>query len=486
MMGLFFLLSCEPKKTELLWDQSFFQIGTQSSPRTADLNQDGVLDIVLGAGEGEVTPAEQGVIALDGRTGTLLWDQPTNASAVGSACFFDITGDQIPEVFIGGRDKLLKALNGQTGAVIWEYQYQYEQDPILQYARYNFYNSQLIPDQNQDGVPDLLTVNGGNWLAPPDSNQDRHPGVLMLLDLKTGAVLAADTMPDGKESYLSPLRYPSPDPGIQILFGSGGETAGGHLYLADLQNLRAGTLSQAQVLATEEEHGFIGPPVMADLNEDQYPEIIVVSHAGTVLALDGKTHTPLWQQDFPGWESSNSLAVGQFNEEETPDFFLTLSKGVWPDYTRSRQVMLDGKTGAIQYQDSLDCWDLTSPVVYDLNGDGIDEVILVNNVFDCGLVITEDVPSPPTIETRLVWIDLQKGSLQPIDRTKDFKNFFSTPWIGDLDQDGYLDIIYVQCFNPNELYRFLGMRVKRISTNIPMREEVRWGAYMGSEGNGVF
>ena len=57
---------------------------------------------------------------------------------------------------------------------------------------------------------------------------------------------------------------------------------------------------------------------------------------------------------------------------------------------------------------------------------------------------------------------------------------------GDLDDDGYLDIVSCHYFHHGNLLNFMGMRVKRIATPIKMKGEVRWGGYMGSRGDGVF
>ncbi|RMG23597.1 MAG: hypothetical protein D6730_14190, partial [Bacteroidetes bacterium] len=350
------LLSCQParRQSELLWQQSFFLIGSQSSPRASDLNQDGVLDLVMGAGTEEIAHTEQGVLALDGKSGNLLWQQPTSAHITGSATFYDLTGDGVEEVFIGGRVQNLKAINGKTGELIWEYAYQYEDDPVLKYARFNFYNSVLVPDQNQDGLPDLLTVNGGNWLAPAGDSLHRYPGLLMLFDLKTGAILAADTMPDGRESYMSPVCFP-PDSagGVRILVGTGGETAGGRLYLTTLADLMASRLEAARVLAASATHGFIAPPVLADFNGDGHLDIAAVSHDMQIFALDGQRLQLLWKQQLPGAECSNSFALGHFNDDGLPDLFTLASRGSWPKNTTSYQLMLDGATGQWLYLDSL-------------------------------------------------------------------------------------------------------------------------------------
>jgi len=486
LLGL--LVACsQPKKTELLWSKSLYQIGSQSSPKATDLNGDGTLDIVMGAGTEEIAATDYGVIALDGKTGELIWQQSATAQMVGSAKFYDISGDGVDDVFIGGRNHNLVALDGTNGEVIWKYEYTLEDDPILQYARYNFYNSTLVPDQNADGHPDLLTVNGGNWDALPGSADDRFPGVLMLFDLKSGNVLAADTMPDGQESYMSPLCFTQPgSEEATVIFGTGGETMSGNLYQTTLADLKAGKLNEATILTSEQGHGFIAPPVIADVTQDGYYDIITATHASQFHAIDGKSLQPIWKRSFPQMECSNSFAVGQFTGDATPDFLAIMSQGTWPEYTVGMQVVLDGKDGSIAYQDSLGCFSLSSPVVYDINNDGWDEAIFSVGEYDCTTKITEDNPSPPNMNSQLMVWDFARDRQQVLDKTEGFKNFYSTPWIGDLDQDSYLDIIYPQYYNANDLFRFLGMTVKRVSTGIRMREPVLWGEYMGANGNSVY
>jgi len=486
-MAVLTLSACTTKKTELAWKTSFYKVGTLSSPRAADLNGDGTLDIVIGAGEAEIADTEQGIIALNGADGSVLWQHPADAHIVGSAVFHDITGDGAPDVFIGGRKHNLKALDGRTGAPIWQYEYRYEGDPVLEYARYNFYNSTLVPDQDDDGYPDLLTVNGGNWDALPGSTEDRFPGVLMLFSLQTGAVIAADTMPDGRESYLSPLCFTQPGSDeLQILFGTGGETISGGLYLTSLNELKNRNLAGATLLASESGHGFIAPPVVADISGDGQYDIIAVSHAARVQAIDGQTLQPLWEQRFPGMEASNSLAVGQFTGDDTPDFLAVMNEGVWPQYYNTLQVVIDGADGSIAYRDNIGCFSLASPVVYDLDKDGRDEAILSINDYYCDLEFSEEVLSPDSINNQLIFLNFNDPVPQVIDRTEGFRNIYSTPWIGDLDDDGYLDIVYCQNFNPNDLYRYLGLQVKRISTSIRMRTPPGWGEYMGPAGRGAY
>jgi outer membrane protein assembly factor BamB len=487
LIPILILNACSRKKSELVWDKSFPVIGSQSSPRAADLNGDGVLDIVMGAGKNELQHSKQGIIALDGKSGEILWQQESPDQVYGSATFYDITGDGIQDVFIGGRGPHLKALNGKTGAVLWEYNYeQYKGDPILQYARYNFNNAALVPDQNGDGLPELLTVNGGNSYAEPYEDEERYPGVLILFDSKSGNILAADTMPDGKESYMSPLCFAQPGSKEHaILFGTGGETISGHLYMASISDLMEKKLINAKVIASEEGHGFIAPPVLADISKDGYYDIIAISHASTVFAIDGTDHALLWQKKIENTECSNSFAVGYFTGDDIPDFFTYVSKGEWPNSTGSLQIMLDGKDGRIAYTNSMGCTGFSSPAVYDLNYDGHDDAIISINEFDCSLGFAGSY-APATMENKLIAVDLYRQSVNVIDQLAGFKNIFSTPWLGDLDDDGYLDIVYCQYYHRSDLIAFLGMRVKRISTHIRAKKPPVWGAYMGSHGDSTF
>ena len=201
----------------------------------------------------------------------------------GSATLYDINEDGTEDIIIGGRNHQIKALDGKSGALIWAYTYQYDKDPILKNAQFNFYNSILVSDQNQDNFPDLLTINGGNPAAQSAEEEERQAGVLLLIDLKNGAILAADTMPDGKESYMSPIGFQQPtSEEFIIVFGTGGETIGGNLYVTTLANLKQQKLKEATIIASEDLHGFIAPPVLADINEDGHLDIIAISHSATV------------------------------------------------------------------------------------------------------------------------------------------------------------------------------------------------------------
>ncbi len=481
------LLACQKKeKSELVWDANFPVIGSQSSPRAVDLNKDGTLDLVMGAGKNEFEDSAYGVLAIDGVSGELIWNHPAMDQVYGSASFQDINGDGFPDVFIGGRGPYFKGIDGQSGELLWEYDtLGYTNHPVLRHARFNFNNSVWIPDQNNDELKELLVSNGGNAKAAPYETTDRFPGVLMVLDPVNGEVLAADTMPDGNETYLSPILLPAEGKmGDRVVFGSGGETISGSLFLAELTDLMNNDLSSAIRLVTENGHGFIASPVAADLDQDGTLDLVAISHGSSVFAISGQTLEILWQQTIPGTECSNSFAVGNFTDDDIPDFFTFVSKGVWPENTGSVQILLDGKSGEIAHQQELGCTGFSSPIAYDLNKDGFDEVIFSINSYDCQRAIDDE--SAFLIENKLLLMDFSSGEIHNLDQSKGFKNIFSTPWLGDLDGDGFLDLVHCQYFSHSDILSFLGMRVKRIDLPIKMRNEPLWGSIMGSQGNGIY
>jgi outer membrane protein assembly factor BamB len=361
------------------WSTYLDGLGTFSSPRAADFNGDGVLDVVVGAGREEFIPTDSAVVALDGATGAVLWHIGARDQVFGSAAVGDLNGDGTPDVVIGGRSAELLAVDGGAGTLLWSYFPSGDSAEARRNGLFNFYNPQFIPDQDGDGVADLLVANGGDVLVEPYDTL-RPPGHLMVVGGRDGRLIARAAMPDGRETYLSAvvadLRC---DGRLDVIFGSGGETVGGHLYRAPLAAVLDGDLSAAVELAASDGKGFIGPPALADITGDGVLDIVANAVDGRMLAFDGADHAGLWQVELPGTEAYTSLAVGYFTEDDVPDFFTSYAVGRWPDLGWSRQFMVDGRTGRIAFTDSLGLYQTASPVVLDYNGDGRDDVLLSVN-----------------------------------------------------------------------------------------------------------
>lgn len=458
------------------WVKKLPGIGTFSSPRIADLNQDGTGDIIIGAGKEELKPSDSAVIALSGIDGQLLWKVSAKDQIFGSAALKDINNDQIDDVFIGGRSAQLLAINGKTGKIIWRFK-----PPKGEKKEwFNFYNPQFIPDQNHDGQEDLLVSNGGNVLIEP-YDPNRPVGHLVILNSKNGEIIQKAPMPDGKETYMSVSILPNfPQASMSVIYGTGGETVAGNLYATSLKDIMTGDISNSVTLASGDSTGFIGPAAWVDINNDGKHDIVTNAFDGRMIALDGSTFESLWTVTMPNTQAYGSLAIGNFTDDSIPDFFASYAQGKWPNLEWSKQIMVNGKNGKIVLQDSLGYYQMSTPIAIDLNNDGRDEAILPMNyqVFDSLQM--------KYFYNDLAIIDFSKKVITKLNLNYEGNNLSSTPWVGDLDGNGFLDIIYIHGTNIKQTYTFDGLQINRIDTDIPINQKIKWGSYMGSNYNGVY
>lgn len=456
----FFTISLLWPKKRAFWERSLEQIGTFSSPRAADLNGDGTQDIVLGAGANESEASDTAVIALDGVTGAVLWAVGGIDQIFSTPVFLEINQDDSPDVVMSGRGGQLVAIDGATGRLLWNFKRNERPD----FPLYNIYTPALIPDQNNDQVSDLVVAMGGDVTKRPN-DPNRPPGVLMVVSGQDGVLLDYDTMPDGKETYLAPVVFEQAGE-IQILFGSGGETMGGKLFQAPLRALLDNNLSAAEVLASDAQQGFIASPLRHDLNSDSTPDILINSVAGQLIALDGESHCVLWQAGIDSAEVYTAPTVGYFDADAVPDVFVNFGLGIWPDQSRCIQMAFSGADGSLIFTDSLSFFSMSSPVSIDLDGDQRDEVLLsvnfsVDRTLPGGYTISNEV------HNKLLIINFATGKQLRLDLNLPGPNLALTPYLGDLDTDGQVDLIYAHQTDAHRIGQFNGLRIIRKELDIP-------------------
>lgn len=469
-------LNCPGSLAQNSWSVRYKGMGTFSSPRVSDLNGDGVLDVIFGAGREEFQACDSAVIAVDGKDGKMLWHVSARDQIFGSAALKDINSDGIDDVIINGRSAEFMTINGRTGKVIWRFN-----KKTGKKRWYAFYNAQFIKDQNNDGMDDILTSNGGNVWAKPHETKDRPAGTILVVSAKDGSLIAQASAPDKCEIYMSVCAIPIPQTNdYKIVFGTGGETVGGHLYVTTLSEVLRGDISNAVLLDASPKNGYIAPAVWIDINGDGSEDIVANAVEGKLMAFDGKTYEPIWSVKVPDTEAYSSIAPGYFTSDDVPDFFVSYAVGVWPNLEWSRQVMVNGLTGKVELVDSLGFYQTSTPVVADLDGDGRDEAILSVNIH------SYDKMNRQSLANILVSLDFKTREVNQIAEAKIGGNISTTPWIGDLDGNGLLDIVYCHGTNIKKSYAFDGMQVNRIATTIPIKKKINWGSYMGSYYDGIF
>lgn len=460
------------------WTKDYPHLGTFSSPRLTDLNGDGIKDIIVGAGRLEFEQSDSAVLALDGNTGNIIWKKHCNDQIFGSAALKDINGDNVEDVFIGGRSAELIAVDGKSGKTIWQFNKQKYKSPGRNW--FSFYNPQFIPDQNNDGMEDILVSNGGDVMAAP-YNPMRPAGKLVVIDPLNGNIITEALMPDGKETYMSvSVLRGETNKSSKIIFGTGGETVGGSLFIATLDDVMKGNLSASIKLASSADRGFIAPAVWADINADSVPDIIANAVDGRMLAFSGKNYQPLWTMEVAGTEVYSSLCIGHFTKDSIPDFFVSYAKGKWPNLEQTSQYLVNGANGKIEFADSVGYYQTSTPVAIDLNDDGQDEAILSINFQSL------DSNGLKTFFNTLMVFAF--GAVEEIQLNDGLPghNIASTPWIGDMDNDNKLDIVTCTSNNKYKTYSFDGLTVTRFKTDIPIKRKIIWGSYMGSSYDGIY
>lgn len=494
--------SCEPPRTfadevadlsieplgEPIWTMASDE-ATFSSPKLVDLNGDGVLDVVQGFGQDTLGAAESSVVATDGATGAELWRSSGHEDLIGTARFAQLDGDNTPDVVIGGRRGVLLALDGATGGLLWQFD---EQNGRW----FNFYTSQFIADRDGDGVVEVVAANGGlRFDAPreggglPDPEQ-RNLGTTFVLSGADGSVIASLPAPDGREQYMSALVVPSADSGDdsdgggtdnggdgdallggsdpQVIIGTGGETLPGALWRLPLDALVDEDLKSATMVTAGGEKGIIAAPSFADLTDDCVLDIVVQAFDGTLSAVDGATDEELWTLANPGFETYSSPTLGYFlGDDDVPDVFVGIANGVWPEYRSSDYLLVDGSTGIVAWRETMGTFAPSGFAAVDVNGDGRDEVIFGVNDLDRNT-------------HQLHMLDMTTATAHPLGQPLP-QTTFASPWLGDVDGDGLLDLIATE-----SAYQSNGAaRVHRFELPWAAPRIISWGGYLGTSTTGV-
>ncbi|QQS29630.1 MAG: PQQ-binding-like beta-propeller repeat protein [Sphingobacteriales bacterium] len=473
LLALFFYLIGQYVSAQTLVWSTLVDTGTCfSSPRAGDLNNDGILDFVTGGGE-EGFYRTKSITAYNGATGDILWHVAARNRIYGSAVFLDISGDGNNDVFIGGGSAEFMAINGISGEIIWEFFPEGDTVPAEDFGWYNFYSPQLIPDQDGDDLQDLLVSNGGNPAALPIDTINRPPGNLLILSSATGDILGLAEVPDGKETYMSPLVYDFGNDGIlDVIYGTGGETTHGSLWRTTVPDILAGDINASVKLIDGGPKGYIAPPSLADLTGDGTPDIIAPCYGNKLTAIDGNNGDMLWQKNLPGTETICTPAIGRFTDDHIPDVFFIYATGLAPTFFNYVTLMIDGATGQTLVQDTLPGWSLISPLAFDYNGDGFDEALVSTN--------QPFMPPGPYAHQILLYDFANDQTSTLIDITPG-TNLGSTPWVGDIDDNGTLELVYLHNNNPMVINVNDGFVLKRYDLTAETPGNIAWGAYMGTE-----
>jgi hypothetical protein len=286
-------------------------------------------------------------------------------------------------------------------------------------------------------------------------------------------------MPDAQETYMSPALLPRASE-LHVIFGSGGETLPGSLWRIELSRLYASDAASAQRLATGSTTGFVGPVTLADMNADGVDDIVASSFGAELKVIDGARDMPLLERSLDGGvETYVAPVVAQLTRDRVPDIWLSYDRGHFPTYSGNRHVLFDGASGEILFDRDLGTIGTCGHVAADLDGDGLDELILGSNVSRSDpsqFVVTFNAP----LHLTAYWYDPRNMRVQPF--AEEFlRPGMAAPLLDDLDGDGDLELVIVTSDLGKQLATW---RLERFELNAGVPSGPYYGAYMGNRYDG--
>ena len=453
---------------------------SRSSPQLADLNRDGVPDIVFGTGVERLQPGQQTyvlpkepasaghVVAISGADNRVLWKAEHGRDAFTTPRFLDINRDGSPDVIMGGREGVLAAYSGVDGKVLWRVR----PDSIARTPfPYNFFTPALITDKDGDGLTDLLVVYGGDDTRLP--NTPRDPSYITIISSAHGGVLAVQPTPDGKESYSSIVVYER-NGEEWFVFGTGGETDGGAAYRAPVSAVVDRTLAQrAELLVSPGPKGVIAPATLVELTNDSDLDIVISTFDGRLIAVDGATRELLWQDTRTGEETYHGPAVVRIARDGRLGLLLSRGVGSFPRYSATVHRLYDARDGRLYLEHKDNDSPGGAPLGVDLSGDGIDELIFFSFRYPAGQGGRMTIVHGPS-----------KRVITHTFRT----NFGTTPLIAELK--GKLELIGLSWWIEEQpqppSWRNLRWELLRLDLSEPAPSFMAWAGYMGTQANGIF
>ena len=299
----------------LKWE-STVRAEVSSSAAVADLNADGIKDIVVGMGAfpapGETAsnecgknnptaPGNGGVVALDGRNGNILWyfttqdwgEWATGPNGVmdgvySSPAIGDVNGDGQPEIVFGAWDDCIYLLNKQ-GTPLWgEIPFTTPQHFCGShgfFAHDTVYSSPALADLDGDGKLEIIIGSDVSCTDPGNSdlcNRYMVPNGGFLWVIKyDGTVLA--------RRWFDQAIYSSPavadlnrDGKYSIVVGSGQTFAGKGYYVTSMYLDTTKPVTQS--LVTRWQATTVGvtvsSPALGDLNGDGVLDVVTITKYG--------------------------------------------------------------------------------------------------------------------------------------------------------------------------------------------------------------
>jgi hypothetical protein len=350
---------CQNIAVTKIWSKTIAKINSEASLRKTDLNGDNVDDIIAGFGVddslefdandipqcmrgGQMSLCEGGIIAINGITGEIMWKFWSSYAVFSLFCRFDVNIDGTNDCIVSGPGGLLVAVDGKSGTLLWQskdYSLMRAQEEDFDVNAIDLYTINLMRDLDSDGINDIIA-------AHTDERFGIREGHIRLISGKTGKIFRSIPAPFKEEIFVPIQLLTLKDGSEYLLVLTGGQNTAGGVYKIRLESMKNFNNDNDYTTVQRSSSGFLVPAILTDLNGDNVDDFVVSSFNSTIYAFDGQTNRNLWSYNFPSSESISSIVPGHFNHDNVTDFMVKYSTGPgFPIYYYSQTTILDGVNG---------------------------------------------------------------------------------------------------------------------------------------------
>lgn len=394
----------------LRW-QTIVRADVNTAAATADLNGDGVRDIVVGMGSWHVSPdlgvdCDGGLVALSGLNASVLWVFNTadwgewgapngRADGVHSApAIADLDNDGVLDIVFSGWDQCIYRIN-QYGQPLWGALPGYNTSGKCGgrgfWVEDTVWSSPALADLDGDNLLEIVIgtdITLGNHYGYPDG------GVLYVLSA-SGQVRARRHFPQG--FYSSPVIADVTGNGRpEIIIGSGLPYVGQGKY-AVVARYDPSLPTEMDRLVVDWQPALAGqvyaPPALGDLNGDGVPDIVVIAFTDywqmpmRVYGLDARNKAVLFTTTLcrssgaPNALTYGAATVADIAGDNRPEIVIaangdvTILNGNGAYYTLTSPACNGGAAPSTSLVMSLDGASNT-PAIGDIDGDGDVEIVV--------------------------------------------------------------------------------------------------------------
>ena len=397
-------------------------------PAVADFNRDGHLDVVYADPQGTLT-------SVDGRTQETLWTVedfkvfPNLPVAV-----TDLNQDGKPDVVAVAQDHRLRTIDGLWGIEIWK-------GPILQGP---LFGPPAVGDFNRDGLKDLAITSQSGSVYIGYSSLVSSRWIKVELNEPTQGVTSVARLGTNP----TPMLLVGTETG-KVLFVDGElEKVTSELNIDEELNKATGSFVQQNQIRH--------PVASGDLTGDGFPDLVVYTVQGNLIAFDGLRHTRLWyaQAEEPGevpTPFAGGVGLGDLDGDQAADVVLLSPTG----------QLIAFKGAGLARDRKMELWRNTehrfhgAPALADFNKNGTADVLVSDQLGR--LFIFEGASG------ELLWRQMERR--EPV---------AGAPLIADLDGDYALDIL---------LARTSGRFYRHATNSRHYQKPILWQQMFGSAQN---